>query len=149
MASNSNITILSNPVKLYEVVDYPKTASEVVAIGDLMQDDGSGGAECVESAANDTFIGVAVSGSLAVDTRPIAIMISGIIKAKVAATSPAATFGQAFAYSAGANGTAWTLTSEAGDGIVWALEPIAAGASGRFLVDVPGLETGIFETVTS
>jgi len=148
MASKSNITILSNPTTLLEVITYPKKTSEVVAIGDPMQDDGSAACEVVESADNTTFLGISMEASRAADVKPISIMIKGVIQAQVAAASSnAATFGAAFSWTSGANGTDWTFSSNTVDGIIWALEPIAKGSSGKFMVDVLALESGIIEEV--
>jgi len=147
MASSSNIKILTNEYHLLHVVDYPKATSEVIAQGDLLEENGSG-AEVVDGAANNIFLGVALTGSEAADTRRVAIMIRGVIQIQLAAAQTA-TFGAAFGYSAGANGTAWTFTALTAEGIVWALEAISSAGSGKALVDVVALESGIFETVTT
>ena len=146
MAASSNIKILTEPIKLLHAIEYPKKASEVLAQGDLLEDNGSG-AEAVDSAANDVFIGVCLKGSLADEVGPVSVMIRGVIQAQMAA-GESATFGQALKYSAGANGTDWTFAQAAAEGIVWALEAISTAGLGRALVDVVALETSIFETVT-
>ena len=75
-------------------------------------------------------------------------MIRGVIKAKIAAGSTdAGSFGAAFCYNAGANGTDWEFESATAEGIMWSLGVIAKGAYGNFLIDVPALETGIIQTV--
>ena len=146
MAASSNIKILSSPVELYEVVDYPKKAAEAIATGDLLEENGLG-AEVVDGADNNLFIGVAVKGSEAADTEPISVMIKGVIQVQLAAAETAS-FGSALCYTAGANGTAWTFSAATAEGIVWALEAITAAGSGKALVDVLSLETGKFATVT-
>ena len=150
MASNSNIQILTNPHALYEIVEYPKTASTAVAVGDLLEDDGSAAAHIVDSASNVVFIGVAVTASKTADTGPVMVMIKGVIKAKVLSTYKGKTeFGKAFAWSAGANGTAWQFTGTVTEGVIWALEKIAAGSYGKFLVDTLAIDAGIFQAVTT
>ena len=146
MSAKSNIKILTLPEKYTHVIEYPKASSEVIAQGDLLEENGSG-AEVVDGAANDIFIGVAVVGSTAAQTSPIAVMIRGIIVVQMAA-GESASFGNALKYSAGANGTDWTFAAATAEGIVWALEAIATAGTGKALVDVLALETGIFETVT-
>jgi hypothetical protein len=146
MAASSNIKILTLPEKFVHVIEYPKATSEVIAQGDLLEENSSG-AEVVDSAANPVFIGVAVTGSTAAQTGPIAVMIRGIIKIQMAA-GESASFGNALAYSAGANGTDWTFAAATAEGIVWALEAISTAGTGKALVDVLALETGIFEAVT-
>ena len=146
MASTSNILILSSPTELYEILEYPKAANEVIAQGDLLEENGSG-AEVVDSADNSVFIGVAVTGSTATDVDPISVMIRGVIQVQLAAAETAA-FGGALKYAAGANGTDWTFSAATAEGIVWALEAISAAGSGKALVDVLSLETSKFETVT-
>ena len=146
MASSSNIKILSSPRELYHILDYPKASAEAIAPGDLLEENGSG-AEVVNSAANDVFIGVAVKGSTATETDDISVMIRGVIQVQMAA-GESASFGNALAYSAGDNGTDWTFAAATADGVCWALETIATAGSGKALVDVLALETGKFETVT-
>ena len=146
MASTSNIVILSSPTELYEILEYPKAANEVIAQGDLLEENGSG-AEVVDSADNSVFIGVAVTGSTATEVDPISVMIRGVIQVQLAAAETAA-FGGALCWTAGANGTDWTFSAATAEGIVWALEAISAAGSGKALVDVLSLETGKFETVT-
>jgi hypothetical protein len=147
MAASSNIKILTNEYHLLHVVQYPKKTSEVLAQGDLLEENGSG-AEAADSAANNIFLGVCVTGSLAADIRDIAVMIRGVITVQMAA-GQSASFGSALKYSAGANGTDWTFAAATAEGIVWALEAIGTAGSGKALVDVLALESGIFETVTS
>lgn len=146
MASSSNIKILSLPTELYEVIEYPKASAEVVAQGDLLEENGSG-AEVVDGAANNLFIGVAVTGSTASQTDDLSVMIRGVIQVQMAA-GQSASFGNALAYAAGANGTDWTFNAATAEGICWALETIATAGSGKALVDVLALETGKFQTVT-
>ena len=146
MAASSNIKILTLPEKFVHVIEYPKATSEVIAQGDLLEENGSG-AEVVDSAANPVFIGVAVTGSIAAQTGPIAVMIRGVIKIQLAAAETAS-FGSALAYSAGANGTDWTFAAATAEGIIWSLESISAAGTGKALVDVLALDTGIFEAVT-
>ena len=147
MASSSNIKILTNPYSLLHVIDYPKASSEVIAQGDLLEENGSG-AEVVDSAANNIFVGVAVTGSEATDTRRVAVMIRGVIQVQMAA-GQSASFGSALAYAAGANGTDWTFNAATAEAVCWAMETIATAGSGKALVDVLALESGIFETVTT
>jgi len=147
MAASSNIKILTNSTSLLHVIQYPKKTSEVLAQGDLLEENGSG-AEAVDGTANNIFLGVCMTGSLAADIRDIAIMIKGVIKVQLAA-GESASFGNALKYSAGANGTAWTFAAATAEGIVWALEAISTAGTGKALVDVVALESGIFETVTT
>ena len=147
MAASSNIKILTHPTSLLHVIQYPKKTSEVLAQGDLLEENGSS-AEVVDSAANNIFLGVCVVGSEASDIRDIAIMIRGVIKVQMTA-GQSTSFGKALKYSAGANGTAWTFTEATAEGIVWALETIATASTGKALVDVVALESGIFQTVTT
>jgi hypothetical protein len=146
MAASSNIKILTEPIKLIHAIDYPKKTDEVLAQGDLVEENGSG-AEAVDGTANDVFVGVVLKGAEADDVGPISVMIRGVISVQMAA-GESASFGSALAYAAGANGTDWTFAAATVDGIVWALEAIATAGSGKALVDVLALETGIFETVT-
>ena len=147
MAATSNIKVLTHPTSLLHVIQYPKKASEVLAQGDLLEENGSG-AEAVDGAANNVFIGVCMTGREADDTRDLAVMIKGVIKIQMAA-GQSLNFGNAAKYAAGANGTAWTFTKATAEGIVWALETIATASSGKALVDVVALESGIFQTVTT
>ena len=147
MAASSNIKILTHPTNLLHVIQYPKKASEVLAQGDLLEENGSG-AEAVDSAANNLFVGVCMTGSLAADTRDIAVCIKGVIKIQMAA-GQSLNFGNAAGWAAGANGTDWTFTKITAEGIVWALETIATAGSGKAMLDVVALESGIFQTVTS
>ena len=147
MAASSNIKILTHPTSLLHVIQYPKKTSEVLAQGDLLEENGSS-AEAVDSAANNIFLGVCVVGSEASDIRDIAIMIRGVIKVQMAA-GESTTFGKALKYTAGANGTTWTFTPATLEGIVWALETIDTASTGKALVDVVALGSGIFQTVTS
>ena len=147
MAASSNIKVLTNEYHLLHVIQYPKKASEVLAYGDLLEENGSG-AEAVDSAANNVFIGVCLTGRLAGDSRDIAVMMRGVINIQMAA-GQSANFGNAIKYSAGANGTAWTFAKATAEGIVWALETIATAGRGKVLVDVLALESGIFQTVTT
>lgn len=146
MAASSNIKILTLPVKYVHVIEYPKASSEAIAQGDLLEENGSG-AEVVDGAANDIFIGVAVDGSASAEVEPIAVMIRGVIFVTMA-SGQSATFGQALKYNAGANGTDWDFATATAEGIIWALETLATAGTGKALVDVLALETGIFETVT-
>lgn len=146
MAASSNIKILTLPVKYLHVIDYPKKTDEVIAQGDLLEENGNG-AEVVDGAANDIFIGVAAGGAEADGPNTIAIMIKGVIEIQMAA-GESLSFGNAAKYSAGANGTDWTFAAATAEGIVWALEAISTAGTGKALVDVIALETGIFETVT-
>lgn len=146
MAASSNIKILTLPEKYVHVIEYPKASNEVIAQGDLLEENGSG-AEVADSADNSIFIGVAITGSTASQVAPIAVMIRGIIKIQMAA-GESASFGNALIYTAGANGTDWTFTATAAEGVIWALEAISTASSGKALVDVVALESGIFETVT-
>ena len=147
MAATSNIKVLTLPTSLLHIIQYPKKASEVLAQGDLLEENGSS-AEAVDGTANNIFLGVCMTGSLAADTRDIAVMIKGVIKVQMAA-GESASFGSALTYSAGANGTAWTFAAATAEGIVWALEAIATAGTGKALVDVLSLDSGIFETVTT
>ena len=147
MAASSNIKVLTHPTSLLHVIQYPKAASEVIAQGDLLEENGSN-AEVVDGAANNIFLGVAITGSLAADTRDIAVMIKGVIQIQMAA-GESLSFGDAAKYTAGANGTAWTFSAATAEGIVWALEAISTAGTGKALVDVVALESGIFETVTT
>ena len=146
MAASSNIKILTLPEKFIHVIEYPKATSEVIAQGDLLEENGSG-AEVVDSADGAIFIGVAVTGSLAAQIGPISVMIRGIIQVQLAA-GESSSFGKALKYTAGANGTDWTLSEATAEGIVWAMETIATAGTGKALVDVLALDTGIFEAVT-
>jgi hypothetical protein len=146
-SASSNIKVLTNSTSLLHVIQYPKKASEVLAQGDLLEENGSG-AEAVDSAANNIFVGVCMVGSEADDIRDIAVMIRGVIKIQMAA-GESLSFGNAAKYSAGANGTAWTFAAATAEGIVWALEAISTAGTGKALVDVVALESGIFETVTT
>jgi len=147
MAASSNIKVLTHPTSLLHIIQYPKKASEVLAQGDLLEENGSG-AEAVDSAANNVFIGVCMTGSLAADTRDIAVCIKGVLSIQMAA-GQSLNFGNAAGWAAGANGTDWTFTKLTAEGIVWALETIATASRGKVLLDVVGLESGIFETVTT
>ena len=146
MAASSNIKILSLPVQYVHVIEYPKASTEVIAQGDLLEENGSG-AEVVDGAANDVFIGVAMTGCVSASVAPIAVMIKGVIFVTMGA-GESATFGQALKYNAGANGTDWDFATATAEGIVWALETISTAGTGKALVDVLALETGIFEAVT-
>ena len=146
MAASSNIKVKTLPISLLHVIQYPKKTSEVLAQGDLLEENGSG-AEAVDGAANDIFVGVCMTGSLAADARDIAVMINGVIIVQMAA-GQSASFGSALKYNAGANGTAWTFAAATAEGIVWALEVIDAAGTGKALVDVVAL-SGIFEVVTT
>lgn len=146
MAASSNIKILTLPVKYLHVIDYPKKTDEVIAQGDLLEENGSG-AEVVDGADNSIFIGVAAGGAEADGPNTIAVMIKGVIFVTMA-SGQSATFGQALKYNAGANGTDWDFAQAAAEGVIWALEAIGTAGTGKALVDVVALETGIFETVT-
>lgn len=146
MAASSNIKILTLPVKYLHVIDYPKKTDEVIAQGDLLEENGNG-AEVVDGADNSIFIGVAAGGAEADGPNTIAVMIKGVIFVTMA-SGQSATFGQALKYNAGANGTDWDFAQAAAEGVVWALEAITTAGTGKALVDVVALETGIFETVT-
>ena len=89
-----------------------------------------------------------MTGSEADDVRDIAVAIRAVIKVQMAA-GQSANFGNAIAWAAGANGTTWTFTKTTTEGIVWALETIATASSGKALLDVVALESGIFQTVTT
>jgi len=146
MAASSNIKILTLPEKYIHVIEYPKASAEAIAQGDLLEENGSG-AEVVDGADNSIFIGVAVTGSTATQVDPISVMIKGVILVQLAA-GESASFGNALKYAAGANGTDWTFAAATAEGIVWALEAISTAGTGKALVDVLALESGIFETVT-
>jgi len=147
MAASSNIKILTHPTSLLHVIQYPKKTSEVLAQGDLLEENGSG-AEAVDSAANNVFIGIAMTGSEASDIRDIAVCIKAVIKIQMAG-GQSLNFGNAATWAAGANGTDWTFTKTTTEGLVWALETIATAGSGKAMLDVVALESGIFQTVTS
>ena len=147
MAASSNIKILTHPTSLLHVIQYPKKANEVLAQGDLIEENGSGG-EAVDSAANNVFVGVCVVGSEADDVRDFALCIRGVLKVQMAA-GQSANFGNALAWAAGANGTDWTFTKTTAEAIVWALETIATSSTGKVMLDVVALESGIFQTVTT
>lgn len=150
MANKSNIKVLSSPQALTDIIDVPKASAEVLAFGDLIENDGSGNAQAVDAAENPTFLGVCLAGRIATDPRAVPVMIRGVIRAKVdAASTNAATIGLAFTWKAGANGTDWTLEDATVEGTMHAMEAIAKGAYGKFLIDVPNLATGIFQAVTT
>ena len=147
MAVTSNIKILTCPEDLLHVISYPKKASEVIAYGDLLEENTGAGASVVDGATGFAFIGVAMRASPAAEVGPIPVMIKGVIQVTMGA-GHTATFGQALKYHAGANGTDWNFEAATAEGIVWAMEAISAAGTGRALVDVTKISTGKFQVVT-
>lgn len=148
MSTTSSIKLLDNPVALSDTWKIAKATNEVIAQGDLIEENGSG-AEVVDGADNTIFCGVALEGRAATDARPLAVAFRCVIKGKMA-SGQSVTKGNAVAYAAGGNGTTWTFNAATAEGIGWALETISAGETGRILIDVPALQAAtIFETVTT
>lgn len=141
MATSSNVV-----VKEYDeltVVKMPVASGTVIAYGDLIKSS-SGIAAVLDSSANTYFVGVALDGSESGSVASIAIATNAVVQLKVASTSSAAAVGDAFKYSAGANGTAWQVTkcTSGVSGITWALETIAAGSSGDFRIAANNMKSG-------
>jgi len=150
MASKSNVVILNVPTELTETWTIPKKTSEVIAVGDPVEDNGSG-VEVVDGAENPVFAGISLEARAADDTRDVSVAFKCAVKVKLASGSTAVTRGDPLAYSTGANGTDWTFTQTAAEGIIWALEDGSAGDTIRALVDVPNLAVtaGLFTPVTT
>lgn len=148
MATNSNIIFLDNPNAVRDCWVIAPKASEVIAQGDLIEENGDG-AEVVDGADNTIFCGVAMEGRAATDPRPLSVAFRCVIRGKMA-SGQSVTKGQAVAYAAGANGTDWTFNAATAEGIGWALESIAAGVYGAILIDVVALQAStLFQTVTT
>jgi len=148
MAKTSNIVILHYGDNKIDKWAIPIESSTVLAKADLVETDGSGNAQAVDSAETPTFLGVSDAYSGSGDTDDLPVVMKCIIKGKMAA-GESATIGKAQKYSAGANGTDWTFASDTAEGIVWALETISTAGSGKLMVDVRRLDVGIFEVLTT
>lgn len=149
MAKTSNITILQYGDNKIDIWNLPKSsAADVFAKGDLCETDGSDAVQVVDSAENPTFLGISEVGSQAGDTENIVMLLKCIFKGTMAAAQ-AGSPGRAVLWAAGANGTNWTFTDGAAEGIAWSLETIATAGSGRMLNDVRRIDTGFFEVMTT
>jgi len=151
MATTSNIKILHYSNNPFDRWEWPVGSSVVFAHGDLAESvSGTAGtATVVDGDDNDQFIGVVETGSATGSTTPIAVLIRCIIKGKL--TADAVDAGDTVKYNAGANGTDWVFADATAEGIAWCFEGdgIAASGSGKLLIDVPRLDVGIFEVVTT
>jgi len=148
MATSSNVEI-----REYDAMSVCKlsvASGTVLAKGDFIKYS-AGNAVAVTAADNTTFAGIALEGSESGSVAPIAVATRAQFYIKVASTSTAAAFGNAFRYSAGANGTDWEVTkcTSGVSGITWALETVAAGSRGLFYIDVGSLKSGfLFEAIS-
>ena len=114
----SNINIAQSPQRLSEMVALGKaTTTDTFGRGDLIEADSKAGTcKVVNDAAGDAFIGVSLSTSLTTGlTDEIIIGFHAVLEAYLVSTSVAVYFGDALAWSAGANGTDWYLTKNASE----------------------------------
>jgi hypothetical protein len=135
----SNIRIVEAPVLLSEMVSLDKaTTTDAFAFGDMIEADTKAG-NCQVATTSDlnSFIGISMSVSLAAGTSDlINVALRGVIEAPLASTATATYFGNAVAYSAGQNGTTWTLTNTASKAMFHCLSKVlAASGTGIFLFD--------------
>jgi len=140
MATSSNVVIRD-----YEdltVVKVGVATATVLAKGDLVDFTVSTSALTAHAGDNSIFLGVALEGSESGETKQVSVATRAKIKVKVVSGSSAALPGEAFKYSAGANGTAWQVTQATEEGIMWALEGVAAASSGLFYIDSHVLSGG-------
>jgi len=147
MATSSKVDIRA--IDELAVVKLAVGSSTVLAPGDLVDFDSGTTAAVAHSGDNSTFLGVAMEGSASGDVQEISIATRCKINIKVVSGSADAVIGDAYKYSAGANGTEWTVTKATSEGIMWALESISNGNYGLFLVDSHCLAGGfLFDTCT-
>lgn len=132
----SNIRIVQGPVRNSEQVALTKaTTTDTFAVGDMVEADSKAGTcKVVNDADIGTFVGISQTTSLTGGlTDKIHISLYGVAQMK---TSGALYFGHAAAWSAGANGTDWTVVNAAADGMFHCLsEYIASGGTGDFIHD--------------
>lgn len=154
MSTSSNVVIKEYDERC--VVKLPVASATVLAAGDLIvatADTATTLKAAALSAASlyNTFVGVALGGSESGQVENISVATRARIAIKVVSTSGAALVGDAFYYSAGANGTDWQVTkcTSGVSGITWALEAVDAGSSGEFLIDTHVMKSGFkFDAIT-
>ena len=144
MATYSNVD-----VRAYDeiaVVKVEVASATVVAKGDLIEYSSAGTVGSVFASQVDYLIGVALEGSESGDTDYIPVAT----RAKISAYAVDAGYlGDAYHYTAGANGTNWTFTNGTTEGLMWALEDITASAYNLFYLDTHALKGGfLFEAMS-
>jgi hypothetical protein len=134
------------------VIKLPVVSATVIAKGDLIDASADTATTLVaacHAGDNSLFFGVALEGSESGEVKDISIATIAKVNIKVVSGSTDALPGDAFKYSAGANGTAWQVTKATSEGIMWALEPVLDTAEGVFLINSHALAGGfIWDTCT-
>jgi len=147
MATSSNVEIVA-----YDEIDVVKVAvatATVLAKGDLVDFTSGTTVLTAHSGDNSLFLGIAMEGSETGEVKEVSVATRAKIKITVVSGSSDAVVGEAFKYSAGANGTAWTVTQATAEGIMWALESISNGSAGLFRINSAALAGGfLFDTCT-
>lgn len=132
----SNVRITQGPTRNSEQTSLSKnTTTDTFAVGDWIEADGKTGVcKVVNNADSAAFIGISQTTSLADGlTDKIHVSLYGIVDMKTASEFY---FGHIGRYSAGANGTDWTTTNTAAEGMFHCMsEHIASGGTGSFIHD--------------
>jgi len=151
MATTSNVIIRHGEESELNKIKTAVGSSTVLARGDLIELT-SGSAVAVNAAGdNATFAGVSVDLSESGETVKVGTLLRGICKITV--TSTTYDIGDSLKYSAGANGTAWSLAkaTSGADGIMWSREYQASSVTtlevqwDSFLVGGFGAAAGLWE----
>ena len=153
----SNITIAEFSGSIFDSTTASReSTSDSFSYGDLVSNDAKNGeVDVVGEADKDQFLGVSlktIDGSIDTVSK-VNIATKCVIRCLLAAAQDTIYFGEAAAWSTGANGTTWSFANTTTEAIVHCRdESIVAAAYGLFLVNpytiraVTGL--GFFEIVT-
>lgn len=156
MATSSNVQVLHGDEISINKWNFPVTiaTSGTIAPGDLITFETST-LDLVDAAGdNSKFLGVSLEYKVSTydDNATCEVLLRGIVNIGVSSTTYAV--GNALKYSAGANGTAWTLAkaTSGADGIMWCMEYSASNLTDAdcyfdsFLVGTGiGSGTGLWE----
>lgn len=131
----------------YSVMFLNVAKATTVAQGDLVDFDGTDLA--IHSGDNSDFTGVALSASSATDIQFVSTATRGVIYLPIVSGDTDSTIGDGYKYNAGSNTADWNVAKATAEGIMWAMEVITAGTSGRFYIDSHSLGAGfLFDALT-
>lgn len=118
----SNVEIYAGESDPLNIVHYGVASATTLARGDLVKC-ATGAVTCVSASSdNTTFAGLSCDVSENGETRDVCVLTRG--RCIIGVSSSTYSHHEALTYSAGANGTDWTLAavSSGADGLFWSLE---------------------------
>ena len=139
-STTSNITITEMPYLSSQIAYLGQaTTSHTFAPGDLIEADSYAAsvAKVVDSADKSAFVGVCFSCIIASDVlSKVGIAVRCVIKALLVSGATHLYFGEAAAWSTGANGTDWSFANTSTEAVAYCIDrEIGDGDYGSFLMD--------------